>query len=181
MGDPVLRRKSTKVLPQELLQDDVQAGIDAMKGALSGIRAISEENGTAISAPQIGLNKRIVTLRRGDAFLVLINPEITSASREMFDFVEECFSLYYLRGVVQRHQSVTVSYLDASGVQQSRDFEGESAGIIQHEIDHLDGILFIDKVVDAASIATVDYHYKDRPERLQKVKEMYAYMSGQTK
>jgi len=178
MGDPVLRQQSSLVEPQELHSTEVMKAIEDMQTALDGIQAISANNGTAISAPQVGVNKRIVTLRLDDAFLVLINPRIAEASETLFDFVEECFSLYYLRGVVQRHQTVSVVFEDVDGHQQERTFTGEASGIVQHEIDHLDGVLFIDRVTDPTQISTIDYFYKDRPQRLQQVKNMYAYMSG---
>ncbi|WP_395375416.1 peptide deformylase [Marinicella sp. W31] len=180
MGDPVLREISTAVNKDDLNSTEVQTAIQDMQTALQGIRAISPANGTAISAPQVGINKRMVMLRSGDDFHVLINPRIIEASTEMFEFVEECFSLYYLRGVVQRHQSVTVAFENTTGQTQTEGFEGDKAGIVQHEIDHLDGVLFVDKVIDTLHISTVDYHYRDRPQRLQEVKEMYAYMAGIT-
>lgn len=79
----------------------------------------------------------------------MINPEIIEKSQEMTVEEEACLSLPDLRGNVSRHKKITVSYIDEDGKQKTKKYSDFDAIIIQHEIDHLDGILFIDKMVES--------------------------------
>ena len=178
LGDPVLRKVSN---PVDV--DDIQSGkfnpvIEQMCSVLNGIQAISPENGNAISAPQIGSHIRLVLLRIDGEFLELFNPSFTPLDETTFLFEEECFSFYQIRGKVLRHLHIQVDYLDRHGKQQSIAFSGEFSGIAQHEIDHLDGVLFIDRVEDTQTICSIDYVYAKQPKRLQQVKRMFEYMVG---
>lgn len=115
-----------------------------------------EYEGIGLASPQIGMLYRIiaVTFRKekgdnithiGDA--VMINPTITRKSDETFLFEEACLSLPGKRGEVLRHRHIKVSYLSPDGKVHTKKVSDMNAVIIQHEIDHLDGILFTDKVV----------------------------------
>jgi peptide deformylase len=178
LGHPILRQPSRALEPSEISADLVQSTLQSMKDILNGIKAISDENGNAISAPQVGQPIRAILLRIEGEFVPLINPEFTHLSSEMFEFEEECFSLYNVRGVVLRHKSVEVSYYDEHAQQQTRVFEDENAGLVQHEIDHLDGVFFIDKIEDPRRLQSIDYMLSDNPERLKIVKQMMEYMAG---
>ena len=114
-------------------------------------------SGVGLAAPQVGVRKRLIVVDVGLPPIVLVNPEITSAEGEQIG-LEGCLSLPDLVGEVRRAESVTVSGLDCLG--RPIIVEGQSllARVLQHEIDHLDGILFIARVED--------------PSRLWKVSEL---------
>jgi peptide deformylase len=106
------------------------------------------ENGIGIAAPQIGVHKRLIIVDIGNnqpqAFF---NPIITSKSFTKTESEEGCLSVPGVFGIVKRHRAVTVKAQNISGVTQTFRVDGLSAIVFQHEIDHLDGILFIDKVL----------------------------------
>ncbi len=120
-------------------------------------KTLSEESdGVAIAAPQIGISLRLFAIspklfegKEKDEPLVYINPTITKASKKMaWKEGEGCLSLRWLYGKVRRHTNVTVSAYDEHGNQFERGAGGLLAHIFQHEIDHLNGILFIEKAKD---------------------------------
>ena len=108
--------------------------------------------GIGLAAPQIGVNARILVMdcaKRDDEAaapepMVLINPEIVRSSEELEEHEEGCLSIPEIYAMVRRPKDVRVSYLDKHGELQERDFEGIWAVCVQHEIDHLNGKLFID-------------------------------------
>jgi peptide deformylase len=113
-----------------------------------------------LAAPQVSVLERVVAIRvpehylsedQPEIVLTLINPEIVQASGEQTG-PEGCLSLPKLVADVPRANKVTVRALDLDGARQRINAEGEFARIFQHEIDHLDGILFTDRVIDKASI-----------------------------
>lgn len=176
LGDPILRQKSLAVGRDEFQTHEIDSVIQTLKQVLDGIKAISDENGNALSAPQIGKLKRIIMLRIDGVFTPMINPVIIDASDEMFDFVEECFSFYNLRATVQRYKQINVQFQNEDGRVQQITVSGEMSGLIQHEIDHLDGIFFLDHVKKENNIASVDYILKYNPQRLKIVRKMMDYM-----
>ena len=105
-------------------------------------------DGVGIAAPQVGKNQRIaiVEVDEGDKF-ELINPEIIEAKGESID-VEGCLSIPHVYGTVKRADEVTVRYYDRDGEEIEVTAFGYLARAFQHEIDHLDGILFIDKMIE---------------------------------
>ncbi len=115
-----------------------------------------EYEGVGLAAPQIGVSKRMIAVTFwkevgeksecvGDT--VMINPVITRKSDEKFLFEEACLSLPGKRGDVLRHRHIKVSYQTPDGKQHVKKLSDMGAVIIQHEIDHLDGILFVDKLI----------------------------------
>lgn len=120
-----------------------------------------EYDGVWLAAPQIWKNIRMIATTQRKRFpseknpdkdylgeTLLINPIITKASTEMQTSEEACLSLPGERGFVKRHQRVEVEYLDLKGKRHQQKYSGFNACIIQHEIDHLDGILFTDKSIE---------------------------------
>ena len=112
--------------------------------------------GVGLAAPQIGKSWRIIatTQRKNkkrdeqlSGEVVMINPEIIEASSKIFFSDEACLSLPWEQWTVQRSKKITVSYYDPEGRKHTRKFEDFNAAIIQHEIDHIDGVLFIDKII----------------------------------
>lgn len=112
--------------------------------------------GVGLAAPQIGVNKRIIVYDSNAAdpeddgskkeFTALINPEIIAASGSIISEKEACLSVVDFSSDVKRYEQVTVRALDIEGNELEFDAQGILAVILQHEIDHLDGILFIDRI-----------------------------------
>ncbi|MCH8274062.1 MAG: peptide deformylase [Armatimonadetes bacterium] len=113
-------------------------------------RVRSEANGIGLAAPQIGVSERVILIAADGGPTALINPEIVGAEGEEVG-QEGCLSLPGLFGDVKRSMTVEVKALDNRGKAIRLSLEGLAARVLQHEIDHLDGILFIDKV-DAATL-----------------------------
>ena len=175
IGDPILRQVSSPIPLNSVADANIQSLIDHMQSILDGIKAISDENGNALSAPQVGQPVRLILLRIDGEFCPMINPEFTLISEEKFEFEEECFSLYDKRAVILRYRHVKLSYLDRAGRAQSKELIGENAGLVQHEIDHLDGVLFVDHV-DEGYLYDIDTVLANDLSRLTQVKDMMAYM-----
>ena len=140
LPDPVLRRKSA---PVEAVDDSVRQLLDDM------FETMYNAPGVGLAAPQVGVSKRVVVMDCGEDEesqqpIRMVNPEITWRSEEMVTREEGCLSIPDHRGNVSRHDAVTVRYLDESGKEQELTANGLLATCVQHEIDHLDGILFID-------------------------------------
>ncbi len=112
------------------------------------IDTMKVENGVGIAAPQIGVRKRLIIVDMGeDGPQAFLNPEILSASRSQVDSEEGCLSVPGVFGIVRRHKRVKVGAMLPNGDQVEIKAEGFPATVFQHEIDHLNGTLFIDKVV----------------------------------
>ena len=111
--------------------------------------------GRAIAAPQIGAMQRMVfvNLRDGSDPFALINPQIVRASPELFELWDDCFSLPNLMVRVKRHVSIDVAFTDQYGKVHTLTATNDLAELLQHELDHLDGILATDRAIDARSFA----------------------------
>jgi peptide deformylase len=140
--DPRLKKKS---LPVESVDDGVRQLMDDM------LETMYDAPGIGLAAPQVGVLKRVVVLdiEREDTKtgpLFMANPEIIDASDEDASYEEGCLSVPEHYSDVVRPAKVTVRYLDREGKTQEIAAEGLLATCLQHEIDHLDGILFIDHI-----------------------------------
>lgn len=175
IGDPILRKVSASIQPKDITGVKIQNLIAHMQNVLNGIKAISDENGNALSAPQVGHPVRLILLRFNGEFCPMVNPEYSPLSEQKFAFEEECFSLYDKRATISRYQSIRLNYLDHNGVAQSKNLEGEDSGLVQHEIDHLNGVLFVDHV-DDENLHSIDAVLADNPNRLAQTQAMMAYM-----
>lgn len=136
--DPVLREKCEKV--------------DVIDGAILRIiedmaETMYASNGAAIAAPQIGVLKRLVVVNFGEKYLALINPEIIESSGG-HEVIEGCLSIPGKWGRLERPQFVRVEALNIEGNKFQIAGENDLAKCFCHEIDHLDGILFTDKVTE---------------------------------
>ena len=132
----ILRNKSQKVA--NVLTDKIQKLIPEMMATMDA------KHGVGLAAPQIGQNIRLFVISYKDHNLAIINPEITKKSILKEWDEESCLSIPNRYGQVKRHKSVTLKYLNQNGQTEILKASGLLARIIQHEIDHLDGILFID-------------------------------------
>ena len=150
--NPLLRKKSHRVISfdtkfQKLVDDMVETMIDAP--------------GTGLAAPQVAVNQRLIVVRLPDdeeskeeygdeagRLYVLANPEIIKASKSMVEGIEACLSIPGYYGKVDRHESVTIKGLDRYGKPVRIKAKDWLARVFQHEIDHLDGQLYIDIAKD---------------------------------
>lgn len=134
-GDPVLRMKSDEVGEiDEEIEELVENMFETMYSA----------NGVGLAAPQVGISKRMIVVDTGDLPIALINPVILERSGEDTS-VEGCLSVPGVQGEVTRAERVCVKGMTLDGKEYEFCAEGLLARAFQHEIDHLDGILFIDK------------------------------------
>ncbi len=156
MGNPVLRERAREV--EDIHDPGVQSFIDDL--IATGISA----NGVGIAAPQVDVPKRIFIIssrpnvRYPDAPLMepeaVINPEIISCSDETVKDWEGCLSIPGIRGLVPRHTSVRVKYVSRDGRVEERELTDFIARIFQHEYDHLNGVLFLDRLESNRDIIT---------------------------
>lgn len=137
--DPILR-KYCKEVPE--VDDKIRELLDDMLDTLH-----ATPNGAAIAAPQIGILKRLVVIDMGTGIYKLVNPVITSSSGSQ-ECTEGCLSFPNKLGKTIRPQKVTINYLDEQGMPHTLTGENVMAKCFCHEIDHLNGEVFIDKVVE---------------------------------
>lgn len=143
--DEVLRQKCQKV---DKVDDALRHFLDDM------LETMYVDKGCGLAAPQVGVTKRIIVLDPNPSDedlslrqpMYLINPEIVWSSDEMVLFKEGCLSLPDQRAEVERHEKVRVRFLDYNGKEQEILADDLLAIILQHEIDHLDGVLYIDHI-----------------------------------
>jgi peptide deformylase len=167
IGDPVLRRRARELNSEEIASAEVQRLIDDL------IETKRAAHGAGLAANQVGeaLRVAVVEVEEGnprypykppESLTVMINPAIEPLSDETVMINEGCLSVPDLRGSLQRHLTIRVRYLDRDGVERQEDKRGLTAGTYQHEIDHLDGVLFVDRA-DPRTFAT--WEQFDRYER----------------
>ena len=142
LGDDILRKKCR---PVEEIDDRIKTLLDDMADTMY------DANGVGLAAPQIGILKRIAVIDVGDGLIELINPEIISMSgSEIAD--EGCLSVPGKYGKVDRPTRVTVHATDRDGTKYEITGEGLLARALCHEIDHLDGTVFVDKVIEYTEV-----------------------------
>ncbi len=156
MGHPVLRVPADPVSDETLASDDFQRLLDDMAATLG------EYDGIGLAAPQVHAPLRacligIVTGEPGEAerlrVIAAVNPKLTPLTDETQVGVEGCLSMTDLRGLVPRRRAVRLDAIDRHGEPFSLDLEGYPAVVAQHEVDHLDGVLFLDRMPDLRSLA----------------------------
>lgn len=147
LGNPLLYEKSKAVEKEEI--SDLLPKINLMFETVIDFRK-KYGAGRAIAAPQIGLLKRIICLNI-DTPVAMINPELTNLSEEMFEIWDDCMSFPNLLVKVKRHKKLTLSFFDINWQKQTWHLENDMSELIQHEYDHLDGILATQKAIDSQS------------------------------
>ena len=136
-GDDVLRKKCRKV---DAVNDRLRVLIKDM------IETMYAADGVGLAAPQVGILKRLVVIDIGEGPVVLINPEILSMEGRYVD-VEGCLSVPGEQGEVERPEKLTVRSLNENGEEVTYEAEDLFARAVCHELDHLDGVLFVDKII----------------------------------
>jgi peptide deformylase len=169
IGDPVLRERAREVPPGELGSPEVQRLIDDL------IDTRRAAHGAGLAANQLGETRRVavVEVEPGNPrypykppvpLTVIVNPVLEPLDDELVGINEGCLSVPDLRGEVPRYVTVSVRYLDRDGREHEEVKRGLTAGTFQHEVDHLDGTLFVDRVRDPTTLATweqFERHHRD--------------------
>lgn len=150
LGEEVLRQKCEAVKAEEI-NDEFRALIKEM------FLTMDEANGVGLAAPQVGIAKRFFVAKSDDDVeRVFINPVITKTSSELSEYEEGCLSIPGVYETIVRPKAVTISALDINGKPFTLDAEGLLARIVQHESDHLDGVLYIDRGDQAFKEKTIE-------------------------
>ena len=161
LGDPGLRKECRPV--DGLSNSDFRFYRDRLHATLGAFRA-EHGFGRAISAPQIGVALRFIAVNLGDEPFTMVNPEITWCSRETFTMWDDCMSFPSLLVRVRRHRGISVRYLDDLGNVKIMDkIDQSTSELLQHEIDHLNGILAVDHALDRESIVSREV-FEENPE-----------------
>jgi peptide deformylase len=150
LGNPQLYVPSEQVAADEL--PSMRAVADDLHDTLLDFRR-KHQVGRGIAAPQIGVLKRLVVLDLGMGRVDLVNPRIVERSQETFTLWDDCMSFPGLLVHVLRHSRCTVQYQDLTGNEHTWHAEDDLAELLQHEIDHLDGVLAVSRAIDAQSFA----------------------------
>jgi peptide deformylase len=156
MGHPVLRQRA------ETVQDPTSETIRRLAGHMA--ETMDDAEGIGLAAPQVYVSQRLVMfqvppdrLEEGEppgppGITVLVNPEIKPVGDEVALGVEGCLSMPGLRGVVPRHHTIVYRGVTPAGERIEREATGLHARVVQHEVDHLDGILFVDRMDDFTTL-----------------------------
>lgn len=168
MGHPILRKKAKEVKKTEIKSDAIQRLIDDM------VETMHEYDGVGLAAPQVHEGLRISVIEfdldseryknaGSQSLMVCINPKISIIDKSPQGYWEGCLSVPGIRGWVERPKCIQVEFLDRSGKSVSLKADGFLATVFQHEFDHLDGILFVDKITDRSKLAFTEeyvrYHH----------------------
>jgi peptide deformylase len=158
IGHPRLREPAREVRDEEL------GSAELLRICNDLVETMRAANGAGLAAPQVDIPLRVFAVGVGDnprypykphlALRVLVNPVVRPLGNETYQSYEGCLSIPDLRGLLPRATEVEVTYLDPGGAEHTERFGGLSAGTMQHELDHLDGILFPDRVEDPTTICT---------------------------
>lgn len=170
VGDPVLRAPTMEVDRDAIRRDEIQ---DLVRGMVAAMHAAP---GVGLAAPQVGVSKRVIVMedrpvmtadlpkdvliereREPHALRVLINPVMTLVGTETRDFFEGCLSIKGYTAMVTRHREIAVSYLDDRGEPQEWRPRGWQARVMQHEYDHLERVLYTDRMVPRSFMSVDEF------------------------
>ena len=159
LGDPGLRMQSLPV------KDPADPAVKADAYRLIGVfRAFRNAQGfgNGIAAPQIGLLKRIIIIDQATSPLIMVNPEIVRLHDQEAEYWESCMCFPELIVMTKRVKDISVNYRNLEGkMVVLRDINPDIAAVIQHEVDHLDGILLVDRAIDSRGIISRRAYEKD--------------------
>ncbi|HWP43852.1 MAG TPA: peptide deformylase [Blastocatellia bacterium] len=153
MGNPTLWQKSQQV--EDFTSPEIASLIGDLSDTLAAFREATGY-GRGIAAPQIGYLRRVIFIRMQPTGFCgpLINPQIVRSSDERMELWDDCFSFPDLMVRVSRSVRIRVHYLDERGSEKSIDAEGDLSELLQHEIDHLDGILAVERAISPQAFCT---------------------------
>ena len=145
IGNEFLRKKAEDI---DFVTDPVDQYIHDLRDTLHHIQE-EKQIGRAIAGPQIGYLKRIIYMEAKENKITMLNPRIINKSQETFEVWDSCFSAdVAFFGKTLRHKAMTVAYMNEHQQAIHEDFTGDLSELFQHEIDHLEGILFIDHIMN---------------------------------
>ena len=147
LGDPRLYEMCEPVLPSELPQ--VKGWVADLDNVMKEVKT-RYKFGRAIAAPQLGIMRRLIYMNI-DRPVVFINPELVNLSGELFELWDDCMSFPNLLVRVKRHRSLTIKYLDEQWQPREWDMTDDLSELLQHEYDHLDGVLCTMRAIDGQS------------------------------
>ncbi len=179
LGHPVLREVARKLTREELASPKVQAFIDDL------VETMHDANGAGLAANQVYEPIRVcaIEVRNNPRYpykpnfplTVLVNPDVSPTTDDTFMNYEGCLSVPNLRGEVRRFTGVKVRAWDRHGKDIELDIKGLTAGTFQHEVDHLDGKVFLDRVEDTRTLATwADFERHHMPAFVERAKALVA-------
>lgn len=159
-GNPILRQKAKKVSVAFLKSTKFEKLIAQM------FRTMKQSNGVGLAAPQIGISMQLAVIQVQPTKLrpnleslpktVIINPKILSHSTQQTTDWEGCLSFEDVRGKATRYNKIKVEYTDEKGKKVTRDLSGFLARVFQHEIDHLNGLVYVDRMKDMKTLMVLD-------------------------
>jgi peptide deformylase len=168
LGHPTLRQVAEEMRIDEIDHQIIQDMIDTMH----------EKDGVGLAAPQINISRRLIVVTDYEKEYVLINPKIIAYSEQTSNEIEGCLSLPGLQAMVNRFEKIIVQALDSEGKQIEITASGLLARVLQHEIDHLNGILYIDRA-DLSTLVELDPQTEEkRPTTLLKVTRKFKKMNA---
>lgn len=160
IGHPIVRAKAKAVNPRAIATGEFQAFLDDL------VETMHEYDGVGVAAPQVHVGLRVAVLevpkgdgragRRGVPLTFLINPVVTPLSKARREDIEGCLSVPDLRGRVPRFDKVRLEALGRDGAPYTLVASGFHARVIQHECDHLDGLIYLDRMNDMKTLAFLD-------------------------
>ncbi len=174
MGHPVLREKALEISRDYLVSDRFRQLVVDLRDSMK------HYGGIGIAAPQIGVSLQVAVIELGPInrygeeinlpFTVFVNPKLEILSDELQGFWEGCLSVPGLRGFVERPKKLKVSFLNEKGEAQEIVAEGFLATVIQHELDHLFGVLYIDRIKDMRLLTyqeEYDQYFSGKEEEIE--------------
>jgi peptide deformylase len=184
VGDPVLRAATAAVDPGTIRTPEIQNLIQGM------VAAMHKAPGVGLAAPQVDVSRRIIVMedrpemtaglpqdvlmereREPQPLRVLINPVMTLVGAQTRDFFEGCLSITGYTAMVTRHREVAVSYLDEKGNPQEWRARGWPARVMQHEYDHLERLLYTDKMIRQSFMSTDEFKARHGTKLIADVKQ----------
>lgn len=161
IGNPLLREVARDLTAAEIASPALRTLIDDM------VETMHHEEGIGIAAPQIGESVQAAVIevdeeserypdQKGFGLEVFLNPRLTTLDEEEQGFWEGCLSVPNLRGFVERPRRVRVDYTGLDGRARTLEAEGFLATVVQHELDHLQGVLYVDRIRDMTRLATIE-------------------------
>lgn len=142
LGHPILRKVAQPVAEKQIRTPEFQAFLDDM------IETMHEYEGVGLAAPQVHRSVRVSVIEFEGELRIFINPVLTLMTKETSSYWEGCLSVPGMRGLVARPNKVKVKYLDRDGKIAELVAENFLATVLQHEFDHLDGKVYVDRLVD---------------------------------
>jgi peptide deformylase len=150
LGDPRLRQASAAVT--DFGDQAFQSNQQRLHATLAAFRS-RNGFGRAISAPQIGIPQRFIAVNMGHGPRLLVNPEVVWNSTEKFTMWDDCMSFPSLLVRLERHRSISIRFADEHGrAQEWLRLDQSTSELLQHEMDHLDGVLAVDRALDRESL-----------------------------